>query len=110
MMSYLLLAIEANDAREVQSAIFGLGKLKNENGVIPDEVTDALLDILTREEIQKSELASHLLNFFEFEAPRISANAKLKCRNFLKRWGDYFNTIGGLQSVTELRHGKYLNS
>ena len=109
-MEDLLSAIAANDEQAVQNAIFELGKIRNSSGVIPDEVTNSLLDILAREEIQKSDMAGHLLNFFEFEAPRISSRAKNSCRAFLKRWGDYFNTVHGLQVITELRYGKYLNA
>lgn len=110
MMEDLLSAVAANDERAVQDAVFSLGSFRNSSDLIPDEVTDALLDILTRKEIQNSELSGHLLNFFEFEASNLSSVSKNKCRAFLKRWGDYFNTVHGMQVVTELRHSKYLNA
>jgi len=108
MFASLESAVASNDPNSVQQAVFGLGNLPLTQGQLDDEVAFGVLEMLKRPEMAGSPLAAHLLNFFEFEAPRISQRAKDRCSAFLREWGDSFSHLHGQQVVTELRHGPYL--
>jgi len=96
------------DADGVQDAIFDLGPLTNGWRVIPDEVVERLLTLLQGEQMYESQLAGHVLNYFEFEAPRLSARQKSLCTSFLNAHGDQFVDVLSRQVVTELRYDNYL--
>ena len=100
-------SIARSDAEAVQDAIFDLGA-SNSGWVIPDEVVERLLTLLRCEEMHKSSLAGHVLNFFEFQSPHLSQRQKGLCVGFLAAHGDQFDDVHSRQVVTELRHGNYL--
>jgi hypothetical protein len=75
---------------------------------LDDKVAFDVLALLKRPEIASSSLAAYLLNFFEFESPRISQRAKERCGALLREWGDTFSHVHSQQVVTELRFGSYL--
>ena len=108
MIDTLEAAIAADNAEAVQDAIFALGKFRGTDGMLPDELALQLLAILRRQESWQSTVAGHVLNFFEFEAPRLSQNAKDFCLAFLHEWGSRFTDIHSVQVVGELLHGPYL--
>jgi hypothetical protein len=103
-------ALSRGNSEELQDAIYALGKLRDPDGTIPDEVANHVLSILRRPEIWNSALAGHILNFFEFEAPHISQAAKDRCRAFLREWGQEFTDFHSVQVVGELLHGPYLQA
>ena len=108
MITELEDAINANDAKALQSAIFNLSDMRNPNGLLPDEFAFEIIDILRRDEMKTSPLAGHLLNYFEFEAPYISSKAKDRCVGFLNAWGKDFKHVHSSQVVAELQAGDYL--
>jgi hypothetical protein len=99
--------IARRDANGVQDAIFDLGA-SNSGWVVPDEVVERLLTLLRCEEMYKSSVAGHVLNFFEFESPYLSSRQKWLCVGFLAAHGDQFDDVHSTQVVTELRYGNYL--
>ena len=108
MQSTLESAVSSGDPDTLRRAVFALGDQRTPQGLIDDEVAFAVLAILKRGEMASSPLAGHLLNFFEFEAPRISQRAKDRCAAFLREWGDIFSHFHSQQVVAELRQGPYL--
>lgn len=100
-------AIAAQDAEAVQQAIFHLRRYTGDN-LIDDEIALSILDILSRQEMWNSPLSGHVMNFFEFEAPRLSQNAKDQCAAFLRECGNQFTDVHSVQVVGELLYGKYL--
>lgn len=99
-------AIAAGDAEALQDALFELGRqLTLETA---DAVAMEILAILQRPSIWASPLAAHVLNFFEFEATKLSQSSKDSCAAFLKEWGDKFSSVHAMQVVLELRHREYL--
>lgn len=109
MITELENAIKANDTEAVQDAIFNLSVKRHSDGLLPDEIAFEIIDILRRNEMKTSPLAGHLLNYFEFEAPYISSNAKDLCIRFLNAWGKDFKHVHSSQVVAELQSGEYLN-
>jgi hypothetical protein len=105
--THLRECIAGCDAKGVQDAIFDLGA-SNSGWVIPDEVVERLLTLLRGEEMYKSSVSGHVLNFFEFEAPYLSRRQKWLCVGFLAAHGDQFDQVHSQQVVTELRHCNYL--
>jgi hypothetical protein len=108
MLAALENAVESGDAKAVERAIFDLGSLPLAQGLLDDELAFGILALLKRSGLATSPIAAHLLNFFEFESPRISQLAKDRCSAFLQEYGDMFSHIHSQQVVTELRHGAYL--
>jgi hypothetical protein len=108
MQSALESALSSGDPKALQRAVFDLRDQRTPQGFIDDEVAFAVLAILRRREMASSPLAGHLLNFFEFEATRISQRAKDRCAAFLREWGDTFSHFHSQQVVAELRKGPYL--
>lgn len=104
----LLECIDAHDADGVQRAVFDLGAIRNNWAVIPDEVVERLLTLLRSESMYKSDLAGHLLNFFEFESPQLSERSKWLCVGFLTAHGNEFAHVHSRQVVAELREDGYL--
>ncbi len=96
-----------HDEEGVQDAIFDLGGIRNGWAKTPDEVVERLLTLLRSEEMYKSPLAGHVLNFFEFESDRLTDRAKWLCIGFLNAHGDEFLDVHSRQVVAELREGKY---
>jgi hypothetical protein len=96
-----------NDEQGVQDAIYGLGAINNDWVAIPDEVVERILAILRSEGMLKSQLARHLLNFFEFESLHLSDRQKWLCIGFLNEYGDKFENVLTQQVVGELRFGRY---
>ena len=105
--AHLHACIARHDAKGVQDAIFDLGA-SNSGWVVPDEVVERLLTLLRCEEMYKSFVAGHVLNFFEFESRHLSRRQKWLCVGFLAAHGDQFDDVHSQQVVTELRHGNYL--
>ena len=108
MLTALENAIAANDAEAVQQAIFDLGEVALLAGAVGDSVAFEVLAILKRPDMRASPHSGHLLNFFEFEADRISQRAKDRCAAFLREWGDTFTHVHSRQVVAELKSGPYL--
>lgn len=104
----VLSCVESNDENNISDAIFELGKLADDKGLIPDDVSERLLMILVNEKMWESPLAAHILNFFEFGSPHLSRCAKSLCADFLRAYGDRFRHFHSRQVVTELRFGPYL--
>jgi hypothetical protein len=100
--------LNIGDADGVQQAIFDLSPIHNGWAGVPDEVVEQLLALLRTTEIYKSRLAGHVLNYFEFEASRLSPRQKSLCVGFLKAHGDKFTEVHSRQVVVELRNGNYL--
>jgi hypothetical protein len=55
-----------------------------------------------------SGLATHVLNYFEFESHHLTQRQKSLCIGFLKAQGDQFTHFHSQQVVAELREGDYL--
>lgn len=100
--------IARGDAHGVQNAIFDLKAVSNGREVVPNEVVERLLTLLRCEEMYTSSVAGHVLNFFEFESPYLSARQKSMCLGFLAAHGDQFDGVHSRQVVTELRYYNYL--
>jgi hypothetical protein len=96
------------DGDGVRDAVFGLNSINNGWEVVPDEIVERLLTLLRSEQMYESPLAGHVLNYFEFESPRLSARQKSLYIGFLNAHGDQFLNIHSRQVVTELRHDSYL--
>lgn len=92
----------------VQDAINDLGCLENGWKLVPDEIVKQLLTLLESEHMYESHLTGHVLNFFEFESRRLSADQKTLCTAFLNAHGDKFTDVHSPQVVSELRHDDYL--
>jgi len=103
-------SLDIGDAGGVQKAIFDLGPTHNCWTAIPDEVVEGLLTLLRSDDMYKSHLDGHVLNYFEFEAPMLSERQKRLCIGFLNAHGDEFTDTHSQQVVAELRGGNYLNS
>ena len=108
MLTALESAITVNDAIAVQQAIFDLSPVGSGVESVDDEIAFEIIAILRRPEMKTSALSGHILNFFEFEAPRISQRAKDRCAMFLREWGNEFAHVHSVQVVAELREGAYL--
>ena len=108
MIKALAAALAAEDPNAVQSAIFELGQLRTVEDTIPDEIALQVLEMLRRPELGGSSLSGHVLNFFEFESPRLSQLAKDRCAAFLREWGSQFTHVHSVQVVGELLYGDYL--
>src|SRR5258708_7530485 len=102
-------ALQRDNEKDVQDAMFDLGGIRNDRAEIPDEVVERLLTLLKNEEMYKSPYAGHLLNFFEFESDKLTDRAKWLCIGFLNVHGDEFSDVHNQQVVTELRSGLYGN-
>ena len=96
------------DANGVQDAIFGLSPINYSWKPIPDEVVERLLTLLRSEQMYKSHLAGHVLNYFVFESPRLSPRQKWLCIGFLNAHGDEFVHVHSCVVVADLRYGDYL--
>jgi len=103
-------ALKCGDATAVQDAIFKLGRIRDAQGLIPDDTAFLVIDILRRSEMKTSPLAGHVLSFFEFESSRLSPRAKDRCAAFLREWGDHFTDVHAVQLVAELRNDDYLKA
>lgn len=101
--------ISLNDREKVEKAIFRMGAAYNGWIRVPDEIVDGLLNILREPHLHDSELAAHVLNYFEFESPRLSSRQKHRVKGFLETHGDCFTDVWSAQVVTELRYENYLN-
>jgi hypothetical protein len=108
-LSELRECISLNDREKVEQAIFAMGAAYNGWIKIPDEIVDGLLDILREPHLHESELAAHVLNYFEFESPRLSSRQKHRVKGFLEAHGDSFTDVWSAQVVTELKYESYLN-
>ena len=108
MLDHLNQAIRDSDSDAVQQAIFDLGLIRGEDGLVPDDITFGIIDALKAPDMSRSPLAGHLLNHFEFNSDGLSAKAKDRCIGFLRAWGDSFSHAHAQQVVAELRHGRYL--
>jgi len=108
MINTLESALAAQDAEAVQDAVYELGRQRTAENLIDDEVAFQVLTILRRPGMWDSPLAGHVMNFFEFEAPRLSQRAKDRCTSFLREWGSKFTDVHSVQVVGELYHGEYL--
>lgn len=108
MIAALERAISTDDADAVQEAIFALGHHPLCGEFIDDEIVIQLLGILRRPDMWRSRLAGHVLNFFEFDANRLSPKAKDRCKAFLREWGSQFTDVHSVQVVGELGIGTYL--
>jgi hypothetical protein len=108
MLSNLESAIAQNNENAVQDAIHEISRPGPGQLTIEDEVAFEILAILRRREMWPSLLSGHMLNFFEFGAPYLSARAKERCFAFLREWGHEFSEIHSTQVVGELLHGPYL--
>jgi hypothetical protein len=100
-------ALQRDNENDVQDAVFDLGGIRNDWTEIPDEVVERLLALLRNDEMYRSPYAGHLLNFFEFESPRLTDRQKWLCIDFLNAHGDKFSGVHSQQVVTELRYGRY---
>jgi hypothetical protein len=108
MISSLESAIAEENEEAVQDAIYEISRPGPGQLTIEDEVAFEVLAILRRPEMWPSLLSGHVLNFFEFGAPHLSARAKERCSAFLREWGHQFSEIHSTQVVGELRNGPYL--
>src|SRR5277367_4938282 len=90
-------SLDVGDADGVQKAIFDLGPTPNNWTTIPDEVVEGLLNLLRSDDMYKSRLAGHVLNYFEFEAPMLSERQKQLCIDFLKAHGNEFTDVHSRQ-------------
>jgi hypothetical protein len=61
-------AIERGNAKQVEDIIFELGQIRTFQNQVLDEIVEQLLMLLESESMYSSPLATHLLNFFEFES------------------------------------------
>ncbi len=104
----IIASLEQGNKKDVQNAIFALEELIDENGLIPDQVTFELIDILRKDEMKESPFAGHLLEFFDFNQSRISPKAKDRCVGFLNAWGSSFTHFFSKHMVAMLMHGNYL--
>lgn len=100
-------ALERDNEKDVQSAMFDLGAIRNGWTEIPDEVVERLLTLLRNEEMYKSQCAGHVLSFFEFESSSLTDRQKWLCIGFLNAHGNEFSGVHSQQVVTELRYGRY---
>jgi hypothetical protein len=100
--------LDIDDADGVQQAIFDLSPTHNGWAAIPEKVVEQLLTLLRSDDMYKSRLAGHVLNYFQFEAPTLSARQKLLCVGFLTAHGDQFTDVHSRQVVAELLGGDYL--
>jgi hypothetical protein len=100
-------ALRRDNKKLVQDAMFDLGATSNDWAEIPDEVVERLLTLLRNEGMYKSPCAGHVLNFFEFESPRLTDRQKWLCIGFLNAHGDEFRDVFAHQVVVELRYGLY---
>jgi hypothetical protein len=100
--------IELGDEDGVQQAIFDLKAVCNGWDRVPDEVVEQLLTILRSEKMYSSELAGHVLNYFEFESHHLTSRQKSLCVGFLNAHGDQFTHFHSQEVVAELRHGYFL--
>lgn len=100
--------LDIGDADCVQQAISELSPTHNGWAAVPDEVVERLLTLLRSDEMYKSRLAGHVLNYFEFEAPSLSARQKNLCIGFWIAHGDQFTDVHSRQVIAELLEGKYL--
>jgi hypothetical protein len=96
------------DARGVQDAIFGLSPIYYGGKLIPDEVVERLLNLLRSEQMYKSHLAGHVLNYFVFESRQLSPRQEWLCIGFLNAHGDEFVHVHSCVVVADLRYGDYL--
>ena len=108
MLTALESAIAAGDAEAVEDAVFALGRLRTSGGQIDDQIPIQILGILRRPEMRGSPLTGRLMNFFEFEATRLSQKVKDRCAAFLREWGSEFTDFHSIQVVGELLQGEYL--
>lgn len=106
MLTELEQALADKNAEAVQNAVFNLGALRSEQPIA--RVASDVLAILRRPEMWQSDLAGHVLNYFEFEAQHLPQSSKDECTAFLENHGDEFTHVHGAQVVSELRLGSYL--
>ena len=100
--------VQLRDEDGVQKAIFDLSPVANGWKAVPDEVAEQLLTLLRDHRTQESGVAAHVLNYFEFESPRLTRRQKTLCIGFLQAHGNEFTDIHSRQVVAELREGDYL--
>jgi hypothetical protein len=100
-------ALQRDNEKDVQDAMFDLGGIRNDWVEIPDEVVERILTLLRNEEMYISPYAGHVLNFFEFESYRLTDRQKWLCIGFLNAHGDEFSHVHSHQVVIELRYGRY---
>jgi hypothetical protein len=65
--------IELGDEDSVQQAVFDLSPIVNGWKAVPDEVVEQLLTTLRNEKMYASHAYGHVLNYFEFESPPLTA-------------------------------------
>lgn len=107
-LSRLRECIATGDEDRLQQVVFELGPLYNRWQCVPDEVVEGLLTILRNENMYKSHLAGHILNYFEFESKGLTSRQKNLCVGFLNAHGDQFDDTHAVVVITELRNGNYL--
>lgn len=100
--------IQISNADGVQQAIFDLTPVANGWRAVPDQVVEQLLAFLQDERMYDSELAGHVLTYFEFESSRLTARQKSLCNEFLNAYGDRFRDPFSQQLIAELRRDNYL--
>jgi hypothetical protein len=100
-------ALQRDNEKNVQDAMFDLGATRNGWTEIPDEVVERILTLLRNEEMYKSPYANHVLDFFEYESPYLTDRQKWLCISFLNAHGNEFSDVHSQQVVTELRYGMY---
>src|SRR5258708_36814280 len=74
--------LSEHDEKDVQDALFDLSAVSNDWIRIPDEVAERLLTLLENEEMYKSRLAAHLLNFFQLESKSLKERGNWLCIGF----------------------------
>jgi len=100
----------ARDDDGVQEAIFDLGACRTGHWhSAPDEIVDGILSLLKQPSSLESPVASHVLNYFEFESRTLTRQQKKLCREFLAKYGDQFSHPQAAHVVMELRYNKYGN-
>lgn len=110
MIDALRNAVTNCSAPEVEHEIHELSfQITQGPGRVPDEIAEEILALLNSENMFDSDMAAHLLNFFQFESGRISKEAKLNCRNFLIRHGNRFTHVHSAHVVAELMEDGYLD-
>src|SRR5262249_34850705 len=80
-------SLESGDAELLRDAIFDLSPINNGWIAVPDDVVEGLLALLQDDDLNASELPAHILNYFEFESPRMKTHHKRQVIQFLKDHG-----------------------
>lgn len=109
LLNSLSEAAYARSKVEVQEILFELGSINLNGDFIADKVVYKIISLLKEEDFHDAEIAAHLLNFFEFEAPYLTRSQKIYAQEFLNECGHLFTHIHTMQVVSELLTDDYLN-